>query len=313
MGQSNAVGYNVLPSRFISPSSPNVWGVTNAGWNFLPGNTNGTAAFTGSINSISSVQWTNYALTATGPDMNLGFNTNAGPGGDAANFAAYQWQGLINAGWQLPDLYIVHIAWPSQGVDAADTTTASAAWTTHGVNLWQPGLTATSAPSYALAPFARQITWLALEKILASGKTPRVLGMQWNQWEAEAGNASPVSIADAPTNYSNLMGGFFSAVGGHYPIQFVKPLSTAYGGNVLSQMQGVFAGLASGDPADFSVLDVSQTGSPIFSGGVLGGGDGAVHYNLDTQQWFATQAIGSCLQRASCGARIATLPANAPN
>jgi hypothetical protein len=104
MGQSNSVGYNVLPSRFISPSSPNVWGVTNAGWNFLPGNTNGTTPLSGSIASINSVQWSNYALTATGPDMNLGFNNDAGPGGDAANFAAYQWQGLINAGWQLPRL-----------------------------------------------------------------------------------------------------------------------------------------------------------------------------------------------------------------
>ncbi|WP_263374515.1 tectonin domain-containing protein [Granulicella aggregans] len=313
MGQSNAVGYNTLPSRFISPSSPNVWGVTNGGWNFLPGNTNGTTPFTGAISSINSVQWSNYAMTASGPDMNLGFNNNAGPGGDAANFAAYQWQGLINAGWQLPDLYIVHIAWPSQGVDAADTTTASAAWTTHGVNLWQPGLAATSTPSYALAPFARQITWLALQKILASGKTPRVLGLQWNQWEAEAGNSNSVSISDAPTNYSNLMGGFYSALGSHFPIQFAKPLSTAYGSSALTQMQSVFANLASGDPSDYSVIDVSQTSSTIFSGGVLGGGDGLVHYNLDTQQWFAAQAIGSCVQQANCGTRIAALPTAAPN
>jgi hypothetical protein len=313
MGQSNAVGYNTLPSRFISMASPNVWGVTNQGWNFLPGNENGSTPFNGIISTIDSVTWSNFALTANGPDMNLGFNNNAGPGGDAANFAAYQWQGLVNAGWQLPDLYIVHIAWPSQGVDAADTSTASAAWTTHGVNLWQPGLPASQEPSYALAPFARQITYRALQSILASGKTPRILGLQWNQWEAEAGNANPVSIQDAPQNYSNLINGFYAAVGTPYPVQFVKPLSTAYGATALSQMQTVFANLAAGNPANMSVIDVSQVSSTIFSGGVLGGGDGSVHYNLDTHRWFARQAIGVCLQQASCGTRITALPGSVPN
>jgi hypothetical protein len=290
-----------------------VWGVTNQGWNFLPGNENGTTPFNGIISTIDTVAWSNFALSPSGPDMNLGFNTNAGPGGDAANFAAYQWQGLVNAGWPLPDLYIVHIAWPSQGVDAADTTTASAAWTTHGVNLWQPALTASQEPSYALAPFARQITYRALQALLAGGKTPRVLGLQWNQWEAEAGNANPVSIQDAPNNYSSLFNGLFAAVGTRYPVQFVKPLSTAYGATVLSQMQTVFANLAATDPAHLSVIDVSQVSSTIFSGGVLGGGDGAVHYNLDTHQWFAQQAIGTCLQQANCGVRITSLPSSPPN
>jgi hypothetical protein len=313
MGQSNSTGYNVLPARFISQSSPNVWGVQNGGWNFLAGNNNGTAPFMGTISSITSVQWTNFALTPSGADMNLGFNNDGGPGGNAANFAAYQWQGLINAGWNLPDLYIVHIAWPSQGIDSADTTTANVAWTVHGVNLWQPLLTASQEPSYALAPFARQIVYRALQKILANGKTPRLMGLQWNQWEAEAGNANTVSITDAPTNYNNLVSGFFAAIGSHYPIQFVKPLSTAYGATALSEMQSVFSNMAANDPTDLSVIDVSQVSSTIFSGGVLGGGDGSVHYNLDTHKWFATQAIGTCLVHGNCGTRIALLPASAPN
>ena len=57
MGQSNASGINLLPQRFIAPLSPNVWGITNEGWNFLPSNGNGTTPFTGSIATISSVQW----------------------------------------------------------------------------------------------------------------------------------------------------------------------------------------------------------------------------------------------------------------
>ncbi len=308
MGQSNAVGYNSLPAAFIAPASPNVWGVKNAGWSFLPGNTNGTAPFTGAISSIGAVQWTPWQVSATGADMNLGFNTNLGAGGNAANFAAFQWQGLVYAGWKLPDLYIVHIGWPSQGVDARDSTTANVAWTTHGVNLWQPGLGTSQMPSYALAPFARTILQRGMQTILASGKKPRLLGLQWNQWEAEAGNADPITVTNAPTNYANLVSGFNSTLGVRLPIQFVKPLSTAYSPNTLAQMQAVFGNLAASDPASLSVIDVSQVSSTIFGGGVLGGGDGSVHYNLDTQQWFGTQAMAPCLVQAICGVRLTSLP-----
>jgi hypothetical protein len=314
MGQSNSVGHDVIPARFISSASPNIWGIDNLGWNFLPGNTNGSSpAYTGSSAAISSVQWSNFALTAAGPDMNLGFNSNAGPGGNGANFAAYEWQGLINAGWPLPDLYIIDIAWPSQGVDPADSTTALAAWTTHGVNLWQPALTASQTPSYALAPFARTIMYRALQNLIGAGKTPRIVGLQWNQWEAEAGNANPVSIADAPTNYTTLFGSFNSAIGSTFAIQFVKPLSTYYSAAVLAQMQTVFANYTAQDTVNRSILDVSQVSSTIFSGGVYGGGDGGVHYNLDTQQWFGTQAVAACIAQGNCGRRITSLPATAPN
>jgi len=317
LGQSNSSGHDEMIPRFISPNSPNVWAIQNAGWNYLSGNQNGTSPqFTNAISSIASVQWTNFNITPTGPDPNLGFNANAsgtGPSANGATFAAYQWQGLVNAGWPLPDLYIIHIGWPSQGIDAADTTTASAAWTTHGVNLWQPLLTASQTPSYALAPFARTIIYRGLQNLLAAGKTPRLLGLQWNQWEAEAGNANSVSITDAPTNYNNLVSGLYGTTGIHFPIQFVKPLSTAYGATPLSQMQAVFANLATNDPTDISVIDISQVSSTIFSGGIFGGGDGSVHYNIDTHNWFAHQAIGTCLLQAKCGIKITALPAAAPN
>jgi hypothetical protein len=314
MGQSNSVGHDVIPARFIAPASPNVWGVDNLGWNFLAGNSNGSSpVYTGASAAISAVGWTNFALTPTGPDMNLGFNSNAGPGGNGANFAAYEWQGLINAGWQLPDLYIIDIAWPSQGVDPADTTTAVAAWTTHGVNLWQPGLATSQTPSYALAPFARTILYRALENLISAGKTPRIIGLQWNQWEAEAGNSNPISITDAPTNYANLFGSFDSAIGSSFPIQLIKPLSTFYSVAALAQMQTVFANFAAQDPVNRSIIDISQVSATIFSGGVYGGGDGSVHYNLDTQEWFGAQAVAACIATGNCGTRISSLPTTAPN
>jgi hypothetical protein len=314
MGQSNSVGHDVIPARFIASASPNVWGVDNLGWNFLAGNTNGSSpTYTGTSAAIGSVEWSNFALTPTGPDMNLGFNNNAGPGGNGANFAAYEWQGLINAGWPLPDLYIIDIAWPSQGVDAADSTTAVAPWTTHGVNLWQPGLTASKSPSYALAPFARTIMYYALQNLLNTGKTLRIIGLQWNQWEAEAGNANPVSITDAAANYTTLFGSFTQAIGSTFPIQFAKPLSTYYSAATLAQMQAVFANYTAQDPVNRSILDVSQVSPTIFGGGVYGGGDGAVHYNLDTQEWFGTQAVAACIAQGNCGPRITSLPAQAPN
>lgn len=307
MGQSNSSGINPLPARFIAPASPHVWGVKDAGWNGLAGNVNAPTPFAGTVASIASVQWTNWLVGADGKaDMNLAFNYGAA--GNAANFAAFQWQGLINAGWKLPDLYIVHIGWPSQGVDANDVYAGSAPWTVHGVNLWQPLLTNTSKPSFALAPFARRIVRDALENLLAAGKRPRILTLQWNQWEAEAGNTNPISITNAPTNYKNLFQGFFSAEGNHFPVQMVQPLSTYYSVSVLRTMQSVFANLVKADASDFSIIDVSRVSSTIFGGGVLGGGDGSVHYNLDTQRWFAEQAIGVCLVQGNCGPRITALP-----
>jgi hypothetical protein len=59
--------------------------------------------------------------------------------------------------------------------------------------------------------------------------------------------------------------------------------------------------------------DVSQVSTTIFSGGVYGGGDGAVHYNLETQEWFGAQAVAPCIAQGSCGPRITSLPANAPD
>jgi len=314
MGQSNAVGINSIPPRFVAQASPNVFGVENAGWNYLPGNVNGTTPFNNTVSSIQSVQWKPWTIVSGGADMNLGFTSTTGGGGNAANFAAYEWQSMINAGAQLPNLYIVHIGWPSQGVDANDTYSGtSVAWVTHGVNLWQPLLNPSQLPSYALAPFARRIVYDALSNILATGKQPRILGLQWNQWEAEATNTNAIAITDAPTNYKNLVNGFYTAVGSHFPIQFIKPLSTAYGTTKLSEMQTVFSNLVASDPTDLSILDVSTVSSTIFSGGVLGGGDGSVHYNLDTHLWFANQATGVCLTTDQCGSLLTSVPATAPN
>ncbi|WP_442783308.1 tectonin domain-containing protein [Collimonas fungivorans] len=325
MGQSNSAGMNAIPSSFTLTNAPNVWGITNVGWNYMAGNGNGTTpAFTSAISTISSVSWSHWTDSSSGNDMNLGFNNKGS--GNAADFAAYQWQSLINAGNKLPDLHIIHIGWPSQGIDPLDYYDPNAAnWVKHGVNLWQPGLDTSKQPSYALAPFARRILYLALRDIMNSGKVPRIIGMQWNQWEAEADNTTAASkksattVANAPGNYATLFKGFYDAVGAHFPIQIVKPLSTAAVFNGYTPtMQKVFSDLMAAAPSDYSIIDASTTvvsPNSIYTGGSLGGGDGSVHYNLDTHKWFAAQAINTCLVNGKCGTRILStiLPGTAPN
>ncbi|MCX4137206.1 hypothetical protein M0D68_03375 [Paraburkholderia sp. SEWSISQ10-3 4] len=346
MGQSNSAGLNGLPADLtLSGASgagagtggmpaPNVWGIRNDGWSNIAGNADGSGApFTQPISAIDHVSWVNWS-DSTSSDMNLGYY---GGSGNAANFAAYAWQSAINAGEPLPDLYIIHIGWGSQGVDVADDAfSGCCGWTVHGVNLWQPMLDASKTPTYALAPFARRMMYLGLKQILATGKKPRILGLEWNQWEAEAaplnsaGNAT--TIRRAPQNYAYLFSSFFAAVGSTFPVLIVKPLSTAYD-NVtnavapynpaaLASMQKVFGGFVDANPRIFSFADASQSpdwnGQPpgfgIFQGGTLGGGDGSVHYNLDTQKWFGEQALAACLGHArSCGPRITDLPRRTPN
>lgn len=346
MGQSNSAGLNGLPANYLltgasgtgssagGTPAPNVWGIRNDGWGNINGNADGSGApFTQPISAIDQVAWVNWSDSASS-DMNLGYY---GGSGNAADFAAYAWQSAINAGEALPDLYIIHIGWGSQGVDVADDAfSGCCGWTMHGVNLWQPLLDATKAPTYALAPFARRMMYLGLKQILAAGKKPRILGLEWNQWEAEAaplnsaGNAT--TIGRAPQNYANLFSGFFAAVGSKFPVMIVKPLSVAYD-NVsnavapyepasLASMQKVFGGFIGADPGTFSFVDASQSpdwnGQPpgfgIFQGGSLGGGDGSVHYNLDTQKWFGDQALASCLGTSHlCGPRISALPKLPPD
>jgi hypothetical protein len=346
MGQSNSAGLNGLPAELTLTGAsgasagtggmpaPNVWGIRNDGWGNITGNADGTGApFTQPISTIDHVSWVNWS-DSTSSDMNLGYY---GGSGNAANFAAYAWQSAINAGEPLPDLYIIHIGWGSQGVDVADDAfSGCCGWTVHGVNLWQPMLDASKTPTYALAPFARRMMYLGLKQILATGKKPRILGLEWNQWEAEAaplnsaGNAT--TIHRAPQNYADLFSSFFAAVGSTFPVLIVKPLSTAYD-NVtnavapynpaaLASMQKVFGGFVDANPRVFSFVDASQSpdwnGQPpgfgIFQGGALGGGDGSVHYNLDTQKWFGEQALASCLGHSRlCGPRITDLPRRLPN
>ncbi|WP_133646899.1 hypothetical protein [Paraburkholderia flava] len=346
MGQSNSAGLNGLPPDLVLTGAsntgastggmpaPNVWGIRNDGWGNIAGNADGTGApFTQPISTIKHVTWVNWS-DSTSADMNLGYY---GGSGNAANFAAYAWQSAINAGERLPDLYIIHIGWGSQGVDAADDAfSGCCGWTVHGVNLWQPMLNASQIPTYALAPFARRMMYLGLKQILASGKKPRILGLQWNQWEAEAaplnssGNAP--TIQRAPQNYAHLFSSFFAAVGTKFPVMIVKPLSTAYDNvsgavapynpNALASMQKVFEGFVDADPRTFSFADASKSpdwngqgpGFGIFQGGALGGGDGSVHYNLDTQKWFGDQALASCLGNSRyCGPRVSALPWWLPN
>jgi hypothetical protein len=345
MGQSNSAGLNGLPADLTLTGAsgagtgggmpaPNVWGIRNDGWGNITGNADGSGApFTQPISSIDHVSWVNWT-DSTSSDMNLGYY---GGSGNAANFAAYAWQSAINAGEPLPDLYIVHIGWGSQGVDVADDAFSGCCdWTMHGVNLWQPMLDSSKTPTYALAPFARRMMYLGLKQILATGKKPRILGLEWNQWEAEAaplntaGNAT--TIRRAPQNYAHLFSSFFAAVGSTFPVMIVKPLSVAYD-NVtngiapynpaaLESMQKVFGGFIEANSRVFSFVDASKSpdwnGQPpgfgIFDGGTLGGGDGSVHYNLDTQKWFGEQALAACLgQSRVCGPRIDNLPRQLPN
>jgi hypothetical protein len=178
MGEWNSAGANSLPADYVltgaqgaGPNTggmpaPNVWGIRNDGWGNI------AAPFTQPISAIDQVTWVNWSDSPSS-DMNLGYY---GDSGNAADFAAHAWQTAINAGEPLPDLYIIHIAWPNQGVDVADDATSGFNFfTQHGDNLWQPMLDATKTPTYALAPFARRMMYLGLKQILATGKKPRIL------------------------------------------------------------------------------------------------------------------------------------------
>src|SRR5260370_395709 len=101
-----------------------------------------------------------------------------------------------------------------------------------GSNHGHPCVEAPQPPFYGCARRPGGMMYLGLKQILATGKKQRILGLEWNQWEAEAvpqnsaGNVT--TIRRAPENYANLFSSFFGTVGSEFPVMFVKPLSVAF-------------------------------------------------------------------------------------
>lgn len=272
LGQSNAHGHStLLPvcERITAPLR-SVYGLSRAH----------NQAF-----GLSDVVWSGFVTEG----MNLG-ETQDHTYCLAERFARL-WQQACDANAQLPPLYIIQISVGGQGIAAVER---------NGQNMWYPQRTPilTSGPlgtvDISLHPLATQTLRNAVQNLRHSGKTPRILGLHWNQWETEVDTGGD-SIVQAEQNYTALFDSFAQALNMPYPLWLYEPLSDVYNHpQGLAAMHALFTKFAK---TNAQTHLMQTTRCPDYCATAPGKGiflDDCVHYKPSLYAWFAAQQYEAC-------------------
>lgn len=269
-GQSNAVGH-ILPMRqedTIRRPLKNVFGLSRT------------------LNQsfdIKELQWTGY----TSHDMNLAETQDDTY--SIANCLAQLWQERVDAGEDLPDLHIVHIAIGAQGI------TEKFMWYPDREKKMIPGSLGTV--DISMYPFALHILSLLKDSFEKLGKTYEIMGMHW------LGGAEDMTIPVEDLNrvldglYLRLFRQMREAAGQNFPVILYKleypdrAMDMDPSGNYLKQMyfvNGTFEFL-SRTCEGVSVFDNRMI--PFYDPHVRGNGlyqnVDVVHHTEQTNRWIA--------------------------
>lgn len=267
LGQSNSYGHNTLlsASEQIPP----------------PGLTNVFTLSQYDVYSINfpSIRW--ERLTTLG-DANIGTPAGSSLGNqnnpvNAANSLAALWQNHMTTGnaLSLPDLYVILMGWGSQGMYQGTT----------GDNRWSPDRNKLDVES--LYPRALRTLRMAMDSLRTLGKNPRIIAIQWNQWESETLNA-PAAMAST-MNFNRIVAGINDALGNNDIFwRFFYPLSEVYNTENTNMVIQSLESIVATDPTRREFIDPRNADhyngvAPNF--GIFGPDN--VHYNATTQKWFA--------------------------
>ena len=269
LGQSNAQGSTTRLSREMEINSPlkNVYGLSR----------DDNQAF-----GLKEVIWSGY----TSYGMNLGQKEDHTY--CLATEFARGWQERIDKGEKLPDLYIIHISIGGQGVNEHESL-----YEGKEMNMWYPerekvmDVKDPAQPDISLYPFALEILKLSMDSIYKMGKTPVIIGLHWNQWEAEV-DMGGTALENAYKTYTQMWDGFREALGMEYPLYLYKPLSELYNNpKGVEKITNVFERFVH-ERNCVKMLDVSKTSgwrSDTKDHGIFG--EDYVHYLPWVHQWFA--------------------------
>lgn len=282
MGQSNAHGHGTrLPKKLeITRGLQNVYGLSREKNQFY---------------HLDNVTWSNY----TSCGMNLGEKQDHT--WCLATEFARKWQQKADREEQLPDLYVIQISIGAQGVNEHEAIMDDPdAGNRIGMemNMWYPDrkivmdITNPELPNVSLYPLAIAILHLAMKSIREMGKNPVILGLHWNQWEAEAIKGGD-AVKSAYTNYSRLWNGFEEALGMTYPLYLYRPLSKFEGyqdQEDVERLEKVFERFAR-ERKNTKILDAGKALGQMektLSVREIFMEDG-VHYKPVVHEWFAKQ------------------------
>lgn len=264
LGQSNAHGHGThLPqTEWITNPLRNVHGL---------------ACRENQKYDLTDVEWSGFVTAG----MNLG-ETQDNTYCLAEGFAR-KWQNAIDDGTKLPDLYVIQISIGAQGITEYELD---------GLNMWYPNRPRIMKPSsldgvdISLYPLAVQILSLAVKNLKCQGKTPKIIGLHWNQWETEVATDGE-AIEHAKKNFTEFFDGLKQATGIPTPIYLYCPLSEVYNNpKAVKAITAVFRELETLDGFDMINLamsplyDTKRQDKGIFQSDL-------VHYSPEAQRWFA--------------------------
>lgn len=129
-----------------------------------------------------------------------------------AYYLAKRWQGAMDAGAELPDLYIVQISIGSQGI-------INGMWNRDKEEVLKPGPLGTV--DIALFPLALKINRLVLSNLKKAGKNPEVIGWHWIGSEQEIHNKA-YEQEDIQERYDFFFDFMMESMGGNVPLYLYK-------------------------------------------------------------------------------------------
>ncbi|MGW2545384.1 galactose-binding domain-containing protein, partial [Kitasatospora sp. NPDC001574] len=242
------------------------------------------------VAGATSATWSPYTCKGNNLGQEHGTGLNSGFNYNVASATALRWQRATEAGTALPDLNVIHVAWGSQGVLETE----------YGANnRWYPGRDPNDVES--LFPLAMNTITNGLRALEAAGKQPRIIGIHWNQWEAEAKNAGTTvdGLQEAFLKVLNPLRTITGDTGA--PIFLYQPRSRFYVAQFGEQRTQVvteaMTTLIGEQPAPhpYRMLDAANattaTGTPLYNPNISNYGiytDG-VHYTGDVHKWFTDQ------------------------
>ncbi|MDX8000274.1 hypothetical protein FE394_13980 [Xenorhabdus sp. Reich] len=268
LGQSNSYGHGTQ----LPPDERITQGLNNVFTLSLP-----------EVYSINfpAINW--KGLTSFG-DANIGAPVGLPRGNqdhpyNSANRFAKFWQDHINQGntLNLPNLYVILMGYGGQGMYLNNPPD----------NRWAPERDHRDVES--LYPRAIRTLRMAVEALRKIGKTPRILAVHWNQWEAETESLAAAKASEM--NFTHIINGISDAIGSrNIPWRLYYPLSVAFDPINTSYVNEAINDVIAADPKYRTLIDARN--SPNYTGIASDYGvflSDEIHYDGHTQTWFAQQ------------------------
>ncbi len=209
-----------------------------------------------------------------------------------ANYLAKLWQDEIDAGAELPDLFIIQIAIGAQGI-------------TEGY-MWNPEYKKTLIPgklgtvNISLYPYTLHILSLVEESLTKVGKTDMDIKIHWRGGENDTTASEELLKSTLKDTYNTIFGGVYQSLGERADTVIHRLVCrdrcmdldpTGAKAERMDYVNTVFEDLAL-ENANISLFDVRN--APHYIPNMRGNGifiEDVVHYTPETNKWVAEEIL----------------------